>query len=48
MKPAPPGWPRISTALFYIDPAAAIDWLCEAFGLKVRIGAIHDTDGLAH
>ena len=44
MKPAPPGWPRISTALFYIDPAAAIDWLCEAFGLKVRI-RVEGADG---
>jgi len=32
MKPTPPGWPRISAALFYDDPRAAIDWLCEAFG----------------
>ena len=37
MKPTPPGWPRISSALFYADPAAAIDWLCAAFGFEVRL-----------
>jgi uncharacterized glyoxalase superfamily protein PhnB len=37
MKPTPPGWPRISSALFYQDPARAIDWLCRAFGFEVRI-----------
>ena len=36
MKAPPPGWPRISAALFYDDPAAAIDWLCRAFGFEVR------------
>ncbi|MCA8963698.1 MAG: VOC family protein [Planctomycetes bacterium] len=37
MKPTPPGWPRISPALFYTDPRRAIDWLCQAFGFEVRI-----------
>lgn len=37
MKPTPPGWPRISTALYYEDAAKAIDWLCEAFGFEVRL-----------
>ena len=37
MKPTPPGWPRISAALFYADPVAAIDWLCRAFGFEVRM-----------
>ncbi|MFO1078090.1 MAG: VOC family protein [Planctomycetota bacterium] len=36
-KPAPRGWPRISSALFYDDAAAAIDWLCRAFGFEVRL-----------
>jgi uncharacterized glyoxalase superfamily protein PhnB len=36
-KPAPPGWPRISSAIFYDDAAHAIDWLCEAFGFEVRL-----------
>lgn len=37
MKPTPPGWPRISSALFYDDPKAAIEWLCRAFGFEVRL-----------
>lgn len=37
MNSTPPGWPRISSAIFYLDPAAAIDWLCTAFGFEVRI-----------
>lgn len=36
MKATPAGWPRISTSIFYLDPAAAIDWLCAAFGFEVR------------
>ncbi len=36
-KPAPPGWPRISTSLYYDDAARAIDWLCDAFGFQVRL-----------
>lgn len=26
MKPLPPGWPRISSAVYYEDAAKAIDW----------------------
>ena len=37
MKATPPGWPRISAALFYDDAAKAIDWLCDAFGFEVRL-----------
>ena len=37
MKPTPPGWPRISAALFYQDPGKAIDWLVAAFGFEVRM-----------
>jgi len=37
MKLPPAGWPRISSAVFYDNPAAAIDWLCRAFGFEVRI-----------
>ena len=36
-KPLPSGWPRISGAVFYDDPARAIDWLCAAFGFEVRL-----------
>lgn len=37
MKPTPPGWPRISSSLYYDDAAKAIDWLCEAFGFDARL-----------
>jgi len=50
VKPTPTDWPRISSAIYYRDPRAAIDWLCEAFGFEVRIkvegddGAIHHSE----
>jgi uncharacterized glyoxalase superfamily protein PhnB len=47
MKPTPPGWPRISTALYYEDAHAAIDWLCRAFGFEVRL-KIEGDDGAIH
>ena len=37
MKPTPPGWPRISMSLYYLDPAQAIDWLRRPFGLELRL-----------
>ena len=37
MKPTPKGWPRISSAVYYKDAVAAIDWLCNAFGFEVRL-----------
>jgi uncharacterized glyoxalase superfamily protein PhnB len=37
MNDTPPGWPRISSALYYDDAAAAIDWLCSAFRFEVRL-----------
>src|SRR6267378_2040889 len=30
-------WPRIAPAIYYLDAAKAIDWLCRAFGFKVRL-----------
>jgi uncharacterized glyoxalase superfamily protein PhnB len=44
MKPTPSGWPRISSSLYYRDAAAAIDWLCHAFGFEVRL-RIEGADG---
>ena len=32
MKPTPSDWPRMSSAVVYLDAVAAIRWLCEAFG----------------
>lgn len=37
MKPAPEGWPRISTSLYYEDANAAIDFLCKAFGFELQL-----------
>jgi len=48
MKPSPAGWPRISTALIYEDPRAAIDWLCKAFGFEIRLLVETGDGGLAH
>jgi uncharacterized glyoxalase superfamily protein PhnB len=48
MKPTPKGWPRLSSALFYEDPAAAIDWLCRAFGFQVRIKVEGDGGTIVH
>ena len=36
-RPPPKGWPRIFSALFYDEPAQAIDWLCRVFGFSVRL-----------
>ena len=48
MKPTPPGWPRITPALYYDDAAAAIDWLCKAFGFEVRIRVDGPDGRVAH
>jgi uncharacterized glyoxalase superfamily protein PhnB len=48
MKPAPDGWPRISTAITYVDPLAAIDWLVRAFGFAVKIKVVGDDGALHH
>ncbi|MDB4994230.1 MAG: Glyoxalase family protein [Myxococcaceae bacterium] len=37
MKKPPEGWPQISSSLFYDDAAAAIPWLCNAFGFEVKL-----------
>src|SRR5690606_20482582 len=37
MEPTPADWPRLSSAVYYEDARAAIDWLCHAFGFEVRL-----------
>lgn len=37
MKDTPKGWPRLTASLFYENAAAAIDWLCRAFGFEVQL-----------
>ncbi len=48
MKPTPPGWPRISSAIYYDDPAAAIDWLCRAFGFEVQLKVEGEGGSIEH
>lgn len=48
MKPTPPGWPRISAAVFYEDPAAAIDFLVRAFGFEVQMKVEGDEGRIVH
>jgi uncharacterized glyoxalase superfamily protein PhnB len=44
MNPPPAGWPRASSALFYDDAPAAIDFLERAFGFETRL-RIEGPDG---
>jgi uncharacterized glyoxalase superfamily protein PhnB len=37
MKNPPDRWPRISTCIYYEDPAKAIDWIVRAFDFQVRL-----------
>ena len=48
--PVPPsaGWPRISSALFYDDAAAAIEWLEKAFGFATRLRIEDGAGGIVH
>jgi uncharacterized glyoxalase superfamily protein PhnB len=48
MKPTAPGWPRISSSLFYDDAGAAIEWLCRAFGFEVRLKIEGDGGRIEH
>jgi uncharacterized glyoxalase superfamily protein PhnB len=48
MKPTPPGWPRISVALFYTEPKKAIDWLVRAFDFEVRLKVEGDDGSIVH
>lgn len=48
MKPTPEGWPRISSALYYEDAAAAIDWICEAFDFEVRMKIEGEAGSIVH
>jgi uncharacterized glyoxalase superfamily protein PhnB len=48
MKPAPSDWPRFSSAVVYQDAAAAIDWLCKAFGFEIRLKIEGDNGRILH
>ena len=47
-KPTPPGWPRLSPAIYCDDPRAAIAWYCQAFGFEVVIVVDGPDGGVAH
>jgi uncharacterized glyoxalase superfamily protein PhnB len=48
VKPPPSDWPRCSSSAFYQDAAAAIDWLCDAFGFEVRLRIADERGRIAH
>ena len=48
MKPTPPDWPRITSSVYYRDPARAIDWLCRAFGFEARLVVEGDEGRIVH
>jgi len=48
MKPTPEGWPRLSSSVVYRDAAAAIDWLCDAFGFAVRLRVVAEDGRIEH
>ena len=48
MKPTPHDWPRMSSAVVYQDAAAAIQWLCDAFGFEVRLKVEGDRGQIEH
>jgi uncharacterized glyoxalase superfamily protein PhnB len=48
MHPLPIEWPQLSSAIFYDDANAAIDWLCKAFGFELRIKVADKKGGVMH
>ena len=48
MKDTPPGWPRISSSLYYREAAKMIDWLCDAYGFEVRLKVEGDDGRIEH
>jgi uncharacterized glyoxalase superfamily protein PhnB len=48
MKPAPTGWPRITSGVYYRDPARMIDWLCNAYGFEVQIRLVGEDGSIVH
>src|SRR5262245_31934899 len=44
----PAGWPRLSSAVFYVDPSAAIAWLERGFGFTTRLRVDGEDGGVIH
>lgn len=47
LQPTPPGWPRISSSIFYEDPAM-LDWLVRVFGFELRLKVEGDGGSIVH
>ena len=48
MKHPPAGWPRLSVAVYYDDPRAALDWLAKAFGFETRVCVTGPDGAIVH
>jgi uncharacterized glyoxalase superfamily protein PhnB len=48
MKPTPAGWSRFSSSVVYQDAAAAIEWLCSAFGFEVKLKVEGENGRIEH
>jgi uncharacterized glyoxalase superfamily protein PhnB len=48
MNPTPAGWPRFSGSVVYQDAAAAIEWLCDAFGFEIRLKVEGENGRIEH
>ena len=48
MKPTPPGWPRMSSGLYYQEAGAMIDWLCKAFGFELKLKVEGEAGRIEH
>lgn len=46
--PTPPDWPQLSSAVFYEDASAAIEWLEKAFGFQTRLRVEDGAGGIVH
>jgi uncharacterized glyoxalase superfamily protein PhnB len=47
-KATPPGWPRLSTSVYYQNPARMIDWLCAAFGFDLKLKVEGENGRIEH
>jgi uncharacterized glyoxalase superfamily protein PhnB len=47
-KNPPDGWSTLSTAIFYDDAAAAIDWLCKVLGFETRLRVDGENGQIVH
>ena len=43
-----PSWPIVSVGVYYDNPAAAIEWLCKAFGFTVRLKVDGENGDVVH